>query len=121
MHFHGYRLRLVWKSRDDNFFNMDERVHYFNHYENKLTHWIISSEEFPNISFTNLTNTYLHFHIPKKKITTGATCGAGCACPSGAPEITPVFFYWVRVSIVPLFVTFLPIVSVCFVHTSLSI
>ena len=69
--------------------------------------------------FTNVNKTIYRFGN-NMSITAGATCGAGSTYPSGAPEITPVVG-GARVAVVPLFVTLIPIVSVCFVHTSLSI
>jgi hypothetical protein len=63
---------------------------------------------------------FLEELICNKSNTTGATCGAGTACPSGAHEFTPVFreirVAWSLVSCVmfcrSLFVPFLFVISV---------
>ena len=64
---------------------------------------------------------------------TGATCGAGSAYPSGAPEITPSFFGGVRVVyslvfyVVPCVLLFVCLsflampLSVCFRFMSLTV
>ena len=84
-----------------------------------------------NVTYRIKTIYRICYHISN---TTGATCGAESAYPSGAPEITPSFFGGVRVvyslvfyvvSCVLLFVclfSFLAMaLSVCFRFMSLTV
>ena len=56
-------------------------------------------------------SAFMTYHqVYKMSSTTGATCGAGIACPSGAPEFTP---YIRRVRIARSLVLCCSVVFIC--------
>jgi hypothetical protein len=48
------------------------------------------STRFNNFPYQNLISFMTYHQVCNKSNTTGDTCGAGTANPSGAPELTPV-------------------------------